>query len=484
VEITSIRRQREDWQRDATRQLATGRTGEALATYEQAGHVHVAESRELASARLIERWDESRKEAPQASRIILTHTNDEVRSLNEVARKRTRASGELGPEIRVQAERGSRMFATGDRVMFLKNERSLGVKNGSLGSVQSLNAMRMQVLLDDGRSVAFDLKDYNHVDHGYAATIHKAQGMTVDRVHVLATLGLDRHASYVALSRHRDRVDLHYGRDDFADRQRLVRALSRDRGKDMASDYGVEPQHNVEKAVDRTAGQSRTAARAQERKEPPAITAPQRQRLEPPTPKRGMFEGLKLTATPVAEVGRSQSPLEQAVERYGRTAADILRMREAGHKELPHQAQAFRKAGQELEAIRPNGERDLLTAMNADRGLIDQSANGRTAAAIRAMVLEGEIRTANLERADRFVADWQRQTRQLQLMQKRDDYIGIDKARSGMAELAKSLERDPQLESLLRNRVKELGIGKASGVSISDELLGHTALSRSRGLGR
>ena len=82
------------------------------------------------------------------------------------------------------------------------------------------------------------------------------------------------------------------------------------------------------------------------------------------------------------------------------------------------------------------------------------------------------------------MADWQRQTRQLQLMQKRDDYIGIDKARSGMAEMAKSLERDPQLESLLRNRVKELGIGKASGVSISDELLGHPALSRVRGLGR
>lgn len=61
----------------------------------------------------------------------------------------------------------------------------------------------------DGRSVAFDLKDYAHVDHGYAATIHKAQGMTVDSVHVLATPGLDRHASYVALSRHRDSVELH-----------------------------------------------------------------------------------------------------------------------------------------------------------------------------------------------------------------------------------------------------------------------------------
>ena len=95
----------------------------------------------------------------------------------------------------------------------------------------------MSVRIDDGRSVDFDLKDYNRIDHGYAATIHKAQGMTVDRTHVLATPGMDAHGSYVALSRHRDGMDLHYGRDDFAGQDRLVRTLSRDRAKDMASDY-------------------------------------------------------------------------------------------------------------------------------------------------------------------------------------------------------------------------------------------------------
>ena len=61
--------------------------------------------------------------------------------------------------------------------------------------------------------------------------------MTVDRTHVLATPGMDTHSSYVALSRHRDGVELHYGRDDFASQDRLVRTLSRDRAKDMASDY-------------------------------------------------------------------------------------------------------------------------------------------------------------------------------------------------------------------------------------------------------
>lgn len=86
-------------------------------------------------------------------------------------------------------------------------------------------------------SIAFDLKDYDRIDHGYAATIHKAQGMTVDRTHVLATPGMDAHGSYVALSRHRDGMGLHYGRDDFASQDKLTNTLSRDRAKDMATDY-------------------------------------------------------------------------------------------------------------------------------------------------------------------------------------------------------------------------------------------------------
>ena len=249
IEITEIRRQRDDWQRDATRQLATGRTGEAIHAYDEAGHVHVAQNREAARADLFERWDAARKAHPEQSRMILTHTRDEVAELNTLARDRLRQGHELGIEYRHATERGDRLFASGDRIMFLRNERSLGVKNGSLGTIESVSATRIAVLMDDGRSVAFDVKDYADIDHGYAATIHKSQGVTVDRTHVLATPGLDRHASYVALSRHRHAVELHYGRDDFADDRKLVRTLSRERAKDMASDHIVAPPRSRRRAT-------------------------------------------------------------------------------------------------------------------------------------------------------------------------------------------------------------------------------------------
>lgn len=449
VEITEIRRQREDWQRDATRQLATGRTGEAIAAYEQGGRVHSAETREQARSELIDRWDRDRAASPGASRIILTHTNDEVRELNLAARGRLRAGGQLGEDVTIDVERGERSFAAGDRVMFLKNERELGVKNGTLGSVQSVTQTRMAVMLDDGRSIAFDVKDYANVDHGYAATVHKSQGVTVDRVHVLATPGLDRHAAYVALSRHRDSVDLHYGRDDFSDQGKLVRALSRERSKDMASDY------------------PRT-------REPDWAS--------PATPPRDPFAGLKLSATPL--VAPSRSSLEVSVERYARAASDILRMRQQGMEALPHQVAAFADAGKALNEVRPDGARDLRSAWNADRSLIDQAASGKTVAAIRAMTLESEIRIDTSQRADRFVADWQKKTKTLERLKQFGDYDQIDRARNDLTSMAKSLHRDPQLESLLRNRHHELGIRQLQRESLSHDLQDIPALSRGRGLGR
>ncbi len=237
VEITEIRRQRDDWQRGATRALATGRTGEAINAYGEHGKVHSAETRDDARTELVARWSQSRINDPGKSRIILTHTNAEVRDLNVAARDKLRDQGELGGDVDVKTERGTRQFASGDRMMFLRNERGLGVKNGTLGTVEQVMPGQMAVRTDDGRSVAFDIKDYAHFDHGYAATFHKSQGVTVDQAHILATPGMDRHSAYVGLTRHRDGVQLHYGRDDFADQSKLVRTLSRERSKDMASDY-------------------------------------------------------------------------------------------------------------------------------------------------------------------------------------------------------------------------------------------------------
>ncbi|MGB3317632.1 MAG: Ti-type conjugative transfer relaxase TraA [Sphingopyxis granuli] len=484
VEIMDIRRQQEDWQREATRELATGRTGAAIGRYAEAGHVHVADTREAARAELIDAWDHDRQAHPDASRIILTHTNDEARLLNAEVRERLKEGGALANEVTLKVERGDRSFAGGDRIIFLRNERDLGVKNGSLGSVESVSPARMAVTLDDGRRVAFDLKDYAHVDHGYAATIHKAQGMTVDQVQVLATPGVDSHSTYVALSRHREQVELYYGRDDFANQAKLVRVASRERGKDMASDYKAS---ELAKAAE---------------------------------PKRGMFDGLKLTvsrnaveetAPPLRRDARAsevkisarslgpapaRSPLDKAVERFARVTKEIVDVRRAGGKELPHELDAYKKAYSELDALRLGGASDLREAFGKSYELTSEAAEGRTAGAIAAMDREVAARAAERVAADRaarerarlaaetekraelFVASWKEESLRAR---KAPTYAARDEARANLNDMAKSLHRDPQLESLLQNRRADLGLKPSATGSLSHDLQQY--LGRSRGMG-
>jgi Ti-type conjugative transfer relaxase TraA len=467
VEISEVRRQRDGWQQDATRHLATGRTGQAIHAYGERGMVHLAATREVAREELIDRWDQDRQGSPSDTRIILTHTNDEVRELNEAARGRMRVAGDLGDDVSIKAERGERQFASGDRIMFLRNERGLGVKNGTLGIVEQVTPQAMAVRTDDGRSVAFDTKDYAHIDHGYAATIHKAQGMTVDRTHVLATPGMDSHGAYVALSRHRDGVDLHYGRDDFADQSKLVRTLSRERGKDMASDYSPEQQFAERRGI--TFRQRIVEIARQLPKRAKSIFANFRPQAH------------KLETLPAEQHGLSNQ--RRAVERFARAADNMALMREQGLPVLPHQRDALDKAGKTLDAIRPHAAADLASALQRQPELTREAADGRSQGAIRAMQLESEIRVDPVQRADRFVSDWQRLGQARAVMQQGGNDNGAGRVAGRMADMAKGLERDPQVESLLRNRTRELGLGKDIGRDLSRELAASVSFERTRSIG-
>ena len=463
VEITQVRRQREDWQRNATRHLATGRTGEALASYEARGMVHAAETRDQAREDLVERWDRDRIAEPGKSQIILTHTNDEVRDLNLTARERLRQAGALGADVTVRAERGERAFAVGDRLMFLKNDRGLGgaggVKNGMLGEIEQVSPTRMTVRLDAGRSVAFDLKDYAQIDHGYAATIHKSQGVTVDRTHVLATPGMDRHGAYVALSRHRDSVQLHYGRDELEDLGKLTRVLSRERAKDMASDFA-------------------------ERRD---IHVPASMRPKAPHRERGMFAGFR-PARPAhqqAAPAREDDQLVQrrAMERHARAAGDVIRMQDRGLPVLAHQRQALERAREVMGTISPHAARDLERAYVRAPALAGETASGRTQRAIRVLQLEAEVRADPRLRADRFVERWQGLERQRSALHRTGDVTSADQVKARMGAMAKSLERDPQVESLLRARRPELGLPVEMGRTVSQGLSDYLGIGRGRGLG-
>jgi Ti-type conjugative transfer relaxase TraA len=513
VEITAVRRQREGWQQAATKELATGRTEQALGRYEAAGLVRGHDTLDAARAGVVAGWEEARQAAPEESQIMLAHRRVDVRALNEAAREIRRDAGELGDDVLVPTAQGERMFADGERVYFLRNDRALGVKNGTLGTVRGIEGsaeagdLALSVQLDGkegtgcGRVVSVSVAEYDALDHGYAATIHKSQGVTVDRAHVLATGSLDRHGAYVALSRHRESVSVHWGRDDVGERDGLVRRLSRERLKDTTLDYPPVRDRDAGFARRRelsvpeseiVVGREKAAPGPRQDRQAEAVRTPD---PAPAQRKHGMFDGLDLSVRPGRrtaekdvsagrEAGKGKSevereapvspfaglrlprvqreqvpagldgfvpgsdPLQQAVERYARAWVDAERMVRQELPVLEHQKKALFEAGRDLERVRRGGEADLRAALKHQPeirlALYGLEGPARARKLVEGLEHEDRVRKSLDLRAARFVKTWD----------------GLSREQQGVA--LKALKRDAQLESILREKSRELGIRKGS----------------------
>jgi hypothetical protein len=122
-----------------------------------------------------------------------------------------------------------RSFAEGDRVQFTAPSRDLHVANRELGTIEKVNdAGNVQIRMDSGREVAFNIREHPHLDHGYAVTSHSSQGQTADRVliHVdteKSEFLVNNRFAYVSVSRGQYDAQIYTN-----DRSELARDLSRD----------------------------------------------------------------------------------------------------------------------------------------------------------------------------------------------------------------------------------------------------------------
>lgn len=112
---------------------------------------------------------------------MLAGRRSTVEALNRLARQRLRTEGGLGTE---EVAPGERAFAWGDTVIAGRNDYRLGLPNGSRGTVTAVDTrqVRVTVATNEGRTVDVPARYLaaGHLSHGYATTVHKAQGATVD----------------------------------------------------------------------------------------------------------------------------------------------------------------------------------------------------------------------------------------------------------------------------------------------------------------
>lgn len=209
---------------------------------------------------LVAAWAQDRTAHPEQTHLMLAFTNKDAASLNDAARGLMREQGQItGPNFMYKTERmetddfdretrtyEEKAFAAGDRLLFTRNDNRLGVKNGTLGTILELTRSKIAVQLDDaGAKISFAPKLYPFLDHGWATTIHKAQGVTVDHVKKLASFEEYRNLAYVGMTRHRHTLEVFASSHDFWRPEKIIDRLSRVQEKLSGLDYA-----NCEKLYD------------------------------------------------------------------------------------------------------------------------------------------------------------------------------------------------------------------------------------------
>ena len=237
--LTTVRRQTKNDDRRATELMAEGNFHDALARYDAKGAIHWTATPEEARAALVRRWAADSAGDSAKSRFVFAYTNVDVDQLNRDLRRVRADRGELGRSYSFETAHGRHEFAAGDRIQFTGTDKALLIYNGNAGIIERIEGSRIAVRLDgsDGRLIVFDAATFTSFRHGYAGTIYKGQGRTLDQTYLYHSEHWRSAASYVALSRHRDKVELFVARSVAADLNDLARQMGRVEERRAASQF-------------------------------------------------------------------------------------------------------------------------------------------------------------------------------------------------------------------------------------------------------
>ncbi|HBW24696.1 MAG: hypothetical protein A3G78_01140 [Alphaproteobacteria bacterium RIFCSPLOWO2_12_FULL_42_29] len=209
------------------------------------------EVRGAAKGALIEDWKKAFQENSTKSLLMMAYSNRDVQDLNAEARGHLKTLGVLDKKDfsyivhreveddfgRKKTFKEERLFSKGDKLVFTRNNTGLGVKNGTIGTITEINAQKIEVKVAEDHRVSFAPNLNPYFDQGWAVTIHKSQGTTVDKSFLLASHEMTQNLTYVAMTRHREDVSVYGSTLDFWRAEKLPQVLSKSGEKLGAADY-------------------------------------------------------------------------------------------------------------------------------------------------------------------------------------------------------------------------------------------------------
>ena len=237
-ELSEVRRQEVDWQKDLSQSLSQGDMKQAADLLSDHQRITWSKDEVQAKADLVTLWE---RERHNHEVMVITHKNADVEDLNRRIHDLRFYKGELGDiEYDVLGSRGRIQVSLGDTLLFTKTHKELGVINGDKGILKSVEVendqVRFVVSLDKGvfdsrvseseildprasgsrvsdsrvseSRVSFNPEVFHGFSLGYASTVHKAQGKTTQKALVYHSGMSSSALSYVALSRQKQDVFL------------------------------------------------------------------------------------------------------------------------------------------------------------------------------------------------------------------------------------------------------------------------------------
>lgn len=208
--LSEVARQYKDEDKRAASMMAEGNFAGALDIFEAKGGIRWTPTETEAREKLVEQWVKDSAASPEKSRFVFAYTNADVSDLNAAIREVRKERGDLGPDHMVPTSEGWQRFAEGDRIQFTGTNKKEGLYNGAVGTVTAIEDSRITVRLDGKRGEIreFDATEFQTIRHGYAGTIYRGQGRTLDQTYLYHSHHWRSAASYVGLTRHREKAEI------------------------------------------------------------------------------------------------------------------------------------------------------------------------------------------------------------------------------------------------------------------------------------
>lgn len=263
AELREVKRQARHWSRRAAEAFAQGRFRDGLEAFAERGWIswstHLADARSALLARYERETAEER-----GRRFIFAYTNEEVKRLNDAVQQIEAERGRVTNVATFETSRGTLRVGEGDRVMIRATDKKRGLLNGALATVQKIDRQTLSLRTDRGKALAVDLSDFDAIELGYAGTIYRGQGKTLDDVFLLHTRHWRDASSYVALTRARRSTQVFVARDEARDFSELAAQIARQNNRGATIAFEAEDA-SAEKQAKQTSSHGRRRQRSRER---------------------------------------------------------------------------------------------------------------------------------------------------------------------------------------------------------------------------